>query len=534
MDGQITDGKGSQTPSGYSYNRSTGTVNITDDGCQRFERFEVTGSLRAIELFAGVGGFRLGLEESGWKVVWSNQYEPSSKTRQHASEIYRLRFKDKKTNHVNRDINDVLEEMEMSGNGVSLFPKHDLLVGGFPCQDYSVARVLNQAAGLLGQKGVLWWSIFRLLKLLKSEDKQPRFLLLENVDRLIKSPANQRGRDFAVMLASLQVLGYRVEWRVVNAAEYGFPQRRRRVFIVGQLSEDPSDDHKARPSAKETIFTEGILAQALPVDPLIGTCPFDLVSGFPLSDRPLEEGGSQTNEEITLYLQQISESFGAGVKKTRFRNAGVMIDGIVHTVDVKPVDIEENEKRVLRDVVEEARTYRINKGLPMVVGEQFYLDASNEDEEGKWEKLKNAKSEFRIHRASGFEYHYTEGKMDFPDSLDKASRTILTGEGGSAPSRFKHVIWDGDRKRRLTPEELELLNGFPPGHTKSPEGCPPITDGKRAFLMGNAVVVGIVAKIGSELAKRAKATKNRNDRAAAIKKSPSLGTSEELVATSAD
>ena len=260
----------------------------------------MSGSLRAVELFAGVGGFRLGLKESGWKVVWSNQYEPSSKTRQHASEIYRYRFEENGDTHVNRDINVLLEEM--SDDPTSLPPKHDLLVGGFPCQDYSVARVLNQAAGLIGQKGVLWWSIFRLLELLKLEGRQPRFLLLENVDRLIKSPANQRGRDFAVMLASLHVLGYRVEWRVINAADYGFPQRRRRVFIVGQLSDRTSDIHTDRVIAKETIFTKGILAKALPIKPLTRTCPFDLESGFPLYEGPPDKADPKTDIAISSYL----------------------------------------------------------------------------------------------------------------------------------------------------------------------------------------------------------------------------------------
>ena len=96
----------------------------------------------------------------------------------------------------------------------------DLVVGGFPCQDYSVAKTLSSSLGLEGKKGVLWWQIMRLIK-----SQRPKMVFLENVDRLLKSPASQRGRDFAIMLASLSDAGYFVEWRVVNAAEYGFPQR---------------------------------------------------------------------------------------------------------------------------------------------------------------------------------------------------------------------------------------------------------------------------------------------------------------------
>ena len=205
-----------------------------------------TPTLRAVELFAGVGGFRLGLQRAGWSVVWSNQWEPSTRS-QHASDCYVAHFGAE--GHTNEDISRVLDRVERRGCGL---PEHDLLVGGFPCQDYSVARTLNQAAGLIGKKGVLWWEIYRLLRL-----RQPRFILLENVDRLLKSPATQRGRDFAVMLASLAGLGYTVEWRVVNAADYGFPQRRRRVFIVGEHTASRIHDPMA------TLGSDGVLASRL-------------------------------------------------------------------------------------------------------------------------------------------------------------------------------------------------------------------------------------------------------------------------------
>ena len=196
-----------------------------------------------MELFAGVGGFRLGLQPAGWSVIWSNQWEPSTKT-QHASDCYVAHFGAR--GHSNEDISRILDRVERSE---CFLPEHDLLVGGFPCQDYSVARTLNQAAGLVGKKGVLWWEIYRLLSV-----RQPRFIFLENVDRLLKSPAYQRGRDFAVMLACLAGLGYTVEWRVVNAADYGFPQRRRRVFIVGEHTASRVSDPKSM------LQSDGILS----------------------------------------------------------------------------------------------------------------------------------------------------------------------------------------------------------------------------------------------------------------------------------
>ncbi|WP_446051872.1 DNA cytosine methyltransferase, partial [Zobellia laminariae] len=207
--------------------------------------------LKAIELFAGVGGFRLGLEKTGqYEVVWSNQWEPSTKA-QHASIVYEERFG--KENHCNEDISEVSTEV---------IPDGDVLVGGFPCQDYSVATTLQNSKGLIGKKGVLWWSIHRIL----SEKKNPpKYLFLENVDRLLKSPSAQRGRDFAIMLKSLDDLGYAVEWRVINAAEYGMPQRRRRIFFLGYHKSTSLYKALKKSSPSNWVLSEGTIASAFPV-----------------------------------------------------------------------------------------------------------------------------------------------------------------------------------------------------------------------------------------------------------------------------
>ena len=104
------------------------------------------------ELFAGVGGFRLGLEASGWECVLSNQYEPSTK-KQHASDVYTARFGEE--GHTNCDITKL---------DVNDIPDHTMLVGGFPCQDYSVAKPLPYSEGIQGKKGVLWWEIYKILE----------------------------------------------------------------------------------------------------------------------------------------------------------------------------------------------------------------------------------------------------------------------------------------------------------------------------------------------------------------------------------
>jgi len=407
-------------------------------------------NIKVVELFAGVGGFRIGLEQSGpYKVIWSNQWEPSTKA-QHASWVYEARFGSE--NHSNEDIEEVIK------NKFESIPDHDLLVGGFPCQDYSVATTLKNSKGLVGKKGVLWWSIYNILN---NKKNKPKYLLFENVDRLLKSPAVQRGRDFAIILSSLNKLGYAVEWRVINAADYGMPQRRRRVFFLGYYKSTEAYKNLSTNSKEQWISYEGTLAKAFSIK-------VELNNQF--NQFKLE------NDE-----KEISDNFNKGGKISPFENSGVMIDGQVYTIKTTPK--YEGPKTLLKDILEEGK-----------VADEFYL---NESDEAKWNYLKGAKKEIRK-AANGHEYHYAEGGMVFPDALDKPSRTIITGEGGKSPSRFKHVVETKHGLRRLTPIELERLNMFPDNHTKL-DG---VTDAKRAFFMGNALVVGVIEKIGKEIYNR--------------------------------
>ena len=207
-------------------------------------------TIRVVELFAGVGGFRIGLEgaSDAYETIWNNQWEPST-VRQDASLVYQARFGSK--GHSNKDINTVKTEE---------IPDHDLLVGGFPCQDYSVASTLSRSGGIEGKKGVLWWQIYRILN--EKGAHRPQYVFFENVDRLLGSPAKQRGRDFAIILASLADLGYTVEWRVINAADYGMPQRRRRTYIVGYRTDSVVADKIE--SLESWVLYDGVMAKAFP------------------------------------------------------------------------------------------------------------------------------------------------------------------------------------------------------------------------------------------------------------------------------
>jgi len=393
------------------------------------------------ELFAGVGGFRVGLARAGWKTVYSNQWEPSTKI-QHASAVYVANFGPE--GHSNEDIATV-EKIPVN---------FDLLVGGFPCQDYSVAKSANTSYGLEGKKGVLWWEILRLVM-----EHKPKHIFLENVDRLLKSPTSQRGRDFAVMLTTLGKAGYVVEWRVVNAADYGFPQRRIRVFIVATRQSEAMTDS----SPEQVVFSRGVLARALRIKH---------------NDSGLLEIPISSNPET------VSRDFGTSMKNSPFGTGGYFAHGSAWTT------------RVIAD----SRRKSITLGDVLVndadVPDEFWVDSKRIRE---WEFLKGAKALDRVDKKTGFSYKYSEGSMAFPDHLDRPSRTILTGEGGTSPSRFKHIIKTATGYRRLMPVELERLSGFPDGWTL-PRNTDPISDTRRAFFIGNALVTGLIEIVGRVIA----------------------------------
>lgn len=400
--------------------------------------------IRVVELFAGVGGFRIGLEgaSDAYETIWNNQWEPSTK-HQDASLVYQARFG--KKGHSNQDINLVK---------TTDIPNHDLLVGGFPCQDYSVAASLSKSGGIEGKKGVLWWQIYRILQ--EKGEARPNYIFFENVDRLLNSPASQRGRDFAIILASLADLGYIVEWRVINAADYGMPQRRRRTYIVGYLKNSPIANRIKK--MEDWTLYDGVMAQAFPFEQKSGISAFEI------------EGS----------IKEVSDTFNKTGKASPFGNAGIMIDRQVFSIDTSPVYIGTNQN--LGDILVDEN----------FVPEDFFI---SEKDLPKWIYEKGAKKIERVSK-EGFKYTFSEGGMAFPDPLDKPSRTMITGEGGNAPSRFKHVILTPSGKyRRLIPIELERLNMFPDNHTYHPE----VSDGRRAFLMGNALVCGIVELIGKSL-----------------------------------
>ena len=308
------------------------------------------------------------------------------------------------------------------------------------CQDYSVAN--TGAKGIEGKKGVLWWAIRDILEI-----KRPKFILLENVDRLLKSPAKQRGRDFGIILACLNDLGYSVEWRVITASDYGFAQKRKRVFIFAYHNNTSYHEKIKNDMSQHVIHN----------------------SGFFYKYFPIENNTTGTESDFTYKnIYDISDNF-----QFNFLNSGIMTDNKIYTEETNPVL---KTPTTLSEILE--------KNVP---------PKYNAKDLERWKYLKGNKRILRTTK-EGFEYWYSEGAMAYPDFLDRPARTMLTSEG--TINRSSHILADPEtgEYRILTPVEAERINGFPDGWTAS--GMP---EKFRYFCMGNALVVNLITNMGYRL-----------------------------------
>ena len=448
------------------------------------------------ELFAGVGGFRCGLnnirtaedygKEEKWDTVWFSQWEPVEKNTQYAHDCYVYRFGTRLDNNGDDTTNYNIEDVDKT-----TLPDFNLLVGGFPCQDYSVASSLATSKGLEGKKGILWWSIRETL-----EAKKPPFVLLENVDRLLKSPAKQRGRDFGVILACFRDEGYTVEWRVINAAEYGYQQRRRRTFIFAYKNNtkyadrvlntigytDALEEEYKKECMENVILKEGFFAETFPVNKA--------------------ESAKMKIKKLPVEVGEVSETF-----QCAFENSGIMKDGIIYTM--KTVPDYHGKQITLGDVME---TGQVEEQYFIPEEKLYYTDPTvthsdetdqclSKEDRQTWQYLKGAKKLLRT-SSTGHEYVFSEGAIPMIDQEDKPARTMLTSEGGF--SRTTHIVKDKmtGRVRLLTATEAERIQGFPTNHTKyclvkGEKVEMPLR--KRRFMMGNALVVNLIVDMEKTL-----------------------------------
>lgn len=448
------------------------------------------------ELFAGVGGFRCGLnnirtaedygKEEKWDTVWFSQWEPSEKKTQYAHDCYVYRFGTQLDKNGEDTTNYNIEDVDKT-----MIPDFNLLVGGFPCQDYSVASSLATSKGLEGKKGILWWSIREIL-----EVKKPPFVLLENVDRLLKSPAKQRGRDFGVILACFRDEGYTVEWRVINAAEYGYQQRRRRTFIFAYKNNtryaikilntigytDTLGEESKKKCMESVVLNDGFFAETFSVNKA--------------------KSANMKVKKLSSEVGEVSDTF-----QCLFENSGIMKDGTIYTI--KTVPNYHGKQITLGDVMETGKVeeqYFIPKEKlyytdPMITHSDETKQRLPKEDRQTWQYLKGAKKLLRT-SSTGHKYVFSEGAISMIDQEDKPARTMLTSEGGF--SRTTHIVKDKmtGRVRLLTATEAERIQGFPTNHTKYCFVKGEIVEmplRKRRFMMGNALVVDLIADMEKTL-----------------------------------
>lgn len=448
---------------------------------------------KVFSMFDGVGGFVVGLDnanltlkEKFFETTYTNQFEPSRKS-QDAFEVGVYNYPHIK--HSNADIMEVPNKYfeEIKNQGVNM------IVGGFPCQDYSVARSKKHELGIEGKKGVLFWEIIRAVNHIK-----PEYLILENVDRLLKSPSSQRGRDFAIMLGAFAQLGYSVEWRVINAADYGSAQRRRRVFFYVYRNDTPfalaMDEKYGKPNKESNIMTynEATFDNYIFQDGLFAR-------QFPIEQEAYKKrhySNTLSNKDIhnEEYIVDISDNFTGTIW-----NTGIMRYGQYFTIDTESV---KEAPKTLGEIVQKAKEYYVcNFGEEEY--NQYIAKYQFDDNDPKLKKFEYLRGSKKIERiaSNGHKYIFSEGGMSPYDSLDLPGRTMLTSEG--SVNRSTHLLKVDGKYRLLTPIEAELLQDFPPDWTKfkkdSLENVHEVSDRMRLFFMGNALVTGIVSRIGIEL-----------------------------------
>jgi DNA (cytosine-5)-methyltransferase 1 len=458
-----------------------------------------------------------GIPEGGFCKKHAEKYREGA---QWASEVYVQRFGS--DGHHDCDIHD----FTMSVEATHQIPQLDMLVGGFPCQDYSVARTVSGELGVHGEKGKLWTPIWQIISRSHANRTQyrPKMVLLENVPRLLNSPANARGLNFAVILKRLLKMGYEVEWRVIHADDYGFPQQRSRVFILAYQTAGGGNNRT------EISGTNRYGAPRRSSGPLRHWI-FGEHSGSNREDweiSPFAEA-FPAKCEIVSEMMELPDVDYWSKKKSPFGTAGYAWFYGPSRKKVfkswKAIPIKE-EPRTIRDIM-------VQKG-ESDYDESYEVDKADLK---KWKYEKGEKREFRIrksdlekypdlaklyakckksksqkvwdkHRAD-FEkilgtdgsYNYDEGAIAFPDSIDKPSRTVVTAEIGKSASRMRHLIkHDDGTYRTLFSIETERLNMFPDNWTKmDDEKGKQIPNSKRGFMMGNALVVGVISRLREPL-----------------------------------
>ena len=440
-------------------------------------------------LFSGVGGFDLGLERSGHEIVWQVEYDKQARS------ILRKHWPDVKM------YNDVQQVGGKDGEaGRDVLEEVDLICGGFPCQDLSVA---GHRRGLDGSKSGLWYEFHRIL-----EECRPKYCLVENVPGLFSS---NKGRDMEVLVRGLEELGYQWQYRILDSQYFGVPQRRRRVFIVGYSGEGSqsqvlleseslpwhpatsreegqgsagdagcSDEDSGRTlyrgegfsSYKEDDLTAPLRASQskqgdtdLVVARCTGYAKYKMEDEMKASSPLRARHNEATDLVVAFQPGNLTRKAGANPSSEVFPTLGAATLG-----DQAP---------------------HVAKGQkPVVLDRSSFNSGFNFDREPYIEE-----TEVTPTLIGGGPHAVATHQKVIPTLASSAAGVSRVGGQGAEPGFYI----SSDAPRRLTPRECERLQGFPDDWTRFDDTGKEMADGPRYRMMGNAVTVNVAEFIGAQL-----------------------------------
>ena len=417
--------------------------------------------LKFIDLFAGLGGTRVGFEQACKELGFSSECVFTSEIKPYAVEIYKHNFKDE---DVSGDITEIDEQD---------IPNFDYLLGGFPCQAFSNA---GKRHGFEDTRGTLFFDIARIIKYHK-----PTGFLLENVDGLV---THDKGNTLTTIISTLEDLGYKVSWKVLNSKDFGVPQERKRVYIVGHLTNKPNlEDFEKVTKTFSSIKEENL-------EPLIS--PF-------------------TEKLLTIY-QSPDELMGKAIKDKR---GG---DNNIHSWDLElKGEISSEQKNLLNTLLKQRRSKKWAEvigikwmdGMPLTL-DQIYSFYSHIDKEDLRGLLNDLVSKKYLRFEHPKEQVIREGKQVREPALEKPKGyNIVTGklsfelnkildDNSVAPTIVateadRLGVLDNNQIRRLSERECLRFFGFPEDYQTN------IAHKDLYDLIGNTVVVPVIKEVAKRI-----------------------------------
>ncbi len=418
-------------------------------------------SIKFIDLFAGLGGTRIGFEQACEEAKISSECVFTSEIKPYAVEIYKHNFNNE---DISGDITDIDEQD---------IPTFDYLLGGFPCQAFSNA---GKRHGFDDARGTLFFDIARIIK-----HHNPTGFLLENVDGLV---AHDKGNTLKTIISILEELGYKVSWKILNSKNFGVPQERKRVYIVGHLLNKPNlDNFKKITKSFSSIKEENL-------EPLIS--PF-------------------TEKLLTIY-ESPNDLMGKAIKDKR---GGA---NNIHSWDLElKGELNSEQKELLNNLLKQRRSKRWAEvigikwmdGMPLTLDQihSFYSHINKDD-------LQNLLDDLVFKKYLRFEHPKEqitkEGKQVREPALDKPKGyNIVTGklsfelnkildDNSIAPTIVateadRLGVLDNNQIRRLSERECLRFFGFPEDYQTN------IAHKDLYDLIGNTVVVPVIKEVAKRI-----------------------------------